>query len=369
MSEPFSFQFDYHSCRAAFLSAAEKRGVVKSHPHPLTSASGSGTALAVDTVYVGPEDAANLCIVLSGTHGVEGAAGSNAQTHWLTVSGEQDLPEDTALLFVHAVNPWGFARNARTNPNHVDINRNFLPNFDQLTPAHPVAQQVVDILAPSCEDVPSKEMIMAEVNAFAKEHSIDLFVQLAAGGQYHFPRSLQFGGQAPQWEHKTLVSIVQEAAQGRDCIALIDYHTGLGGYGQDFFMSFDPSESAGFKRACAWFGADKFERAVNEHDGKPDQVQSDYEGLLVTGLCRLLKDVPHVTALVIEFGTYPMFELLPLLVQENWLWTRSGIPADVQARVRAEYRAGFVVDAPDWTEAVCTLSRDHIDTILNGIGR
>ena len=36
------------------------------------------------------------------------------------------MPEDVAIVLVHALNPFGFAWRRRWNENNVDLNRNFL---------------------------------------------------------------------------------------------------------------------------------------------------------------------------------------------------------------------------------------------------
>jgi Protein of unknown function (DUF2817) len=46
-----------------------------------------------------------VLVVLSGVHGVEGIFGSAAQIEWIRRGENRRLPQDTAALLVHAVNP------------------------------------------------------------------------------------------------------------------------------------------------------------------------------------------------------------------------------------------------------------------------
>lgn len=62
----------------------------------------------------------------SATHGVEGFAGSACILDLLRTGAARELPPDTALLLVHAINPWGFAWIRRTTAEGVDLNRNFV---------------------------------------------------------------------------------------------------------------------------------------------------------------------------------------------------------------------------------------------------
>src|SRR3546814_9727826 len=82
-----------------------------------------GKPLYMDVAWVGPDDADVVLLSLSGTHGAEGFNGSAAQVHWLNLHGAEPLPKGVAMLFVHAVNPFGFAHMLRVNENNVDLNR------------------------------------------------------------------------------------------------------------------------------------------------------------------------------------------------------------------------------------------------------
>ena len=73
-----------------------------------------------------PADAANMLVLISSTHGVEGHCGSGAQIAWLATGGPAKLPKDTGALLVHAINPYGFAWTRRVNEDNVDLNRNFV---------------------------------------------------------------------------------------------------------------------------------------------------------------------------------------------------------------------------------------------------
>jgi len=94
------------------------------HPHPLHGP--DGKVIATDVALLGRPDAAKLMVLISGTHGVSGAYGSASQTAWLERRENWTLPDDTAVLMVHLINPWGVAWSRRTNEDNVDLNRNFI---------------------------------------------------------------------------------------------------------------------------------------------------------------------------------------------------------------------------------------------------
>src|SRR3546814_19582745 len=82
----------------------------------------------LDTAWFGPEDASCVLLNTCGTHGAEGYPGSAAQLAWMTTCGPMDLPADTAVLLIHAVNPYGFDWGLRGTENNVHLNRTFIYN-------------------------------------------------------------------------------------------------------------------------------------------------------------------------------------------------------------------------------------------------
>src|SRR3546814_19590214 len=77
--------------------------------------------------WLGADDAENVVLIVSGTHGPEGFMGSAAQIALLNkvALGAQN-PRNIKVVLVHAINPWGFAHVSRTTENNVDLNRNFI---------------------------------------------------------------------------------------------------------------------------------------------------------------------------------------------------------------------------------------------------
>ena len=73
------FSADYQEARQIFVSACNKvDAVLSSSLHP--KAGPNGEALYTDIAVLGPEEASSALVLQSGTHGVEGFAGSAIQT-------------------------------------------------------------------------------------------------------------------------------------------------------------------------------------------------------------------------------------------------------------------------------------------------
>ena len=104
------FSHSYASARKRFFDAAQARGLqVESHKQRMPGR--DKETLAMDVVLDGPPDADRLLVVSSGVHGVEGFCGSGIQVFSLQ---DEELrarakERGVALLYIHAVNPYGFS--------------------------------------------------------------------------------------------------------------------------------------------------------------------------------------------------------------------------------------------------------------------
>jgi hypothetical protein len=129
------FSQDYVEAREKFAAAARAAGAELTG-FALDKRGPDGGKLSTDVAWLGPRDARQVLVTISGTHGVEGFFGSATQIEWLRRAKTAHLPEGIAALHIHAINPYGFAWLRRTNEDNVDINRNWM-NFDATLPANP----------------------------------------------------------------------------------------------------------------------------------------------------------------------------------------------------------------------------------------
>ena len=106
MSNIQSFAADYAEAREKFLSAARLAGAA-THRYDNPTKGPKGEALSTDVARLGPDDATRILVTISSTHGIEGYCGSGFQVDWLASVGAAGLPNGTAVLFIHAINPYG----------------------------------------------------------------------------------------------------------------------------------------------------------------------------------------------------------------------------------------------------------------------
>ncbi len=92
---------------------------------PIAARGPAGEELAIDMLWVGAHDPEQVLLHISGTHGVEGYAGSAIQSA-IVESESLAVGPNQAVVFIHGLNPWGMAHLRRFNESNVDLNRNFL---------------------------------------------------------------------------------------------------------------------------------------------------------------------------------------------------------------------------------------------------
>src|SRR5512147_2685875 len=163
MAELTAFSDSYAEARRKFVDAARRAGAkLASYQHPGERGPG-GEALCLDVSVLGPGDAARVFVVGSGTHGIEGYSGSAVQRAWLR--GRPRLPKNTAVVFFHAQNPWGFAHKTRTTEENVDLNRNFI-DFAKPLPANPGYLELHPLIATQRWDEEAIEEIFRRLDAY-----------------------------------------------------------------------------------------------------------------------------------------------------------------------------------------------------------
>ncbi|HEX7385460.1 MAG TPA: DUF2817 domain-containing protein, partial [Burkholderiaceae bacterium] len=148
MSVARHFAQTYAEARAKFLAAAEAADLdATPHVHPLRGR--DGEEMALDVVRDGPHDASRVLVVSSGCHGVEGYCGSGIQIAMLGDPGLRRSARDAgvALLYLHALNPYGFSWWRRTTQENVDLNRNF-QDFSRPLPANAGYDSIAHWLVP-----------------------------------------------------------------------------------------------------------------------------------------------------------------------------------------------------------------------------
>ena len=350
-----SFSDSYVEARRRFLEAARDAGAtISSYKHPLPGPDGGD--IATDIARIGASSARNILAVGSGTHGVEGYCGSGIQTALLREGLASSLPDDMALIFIHAINPWGFAWGRRVNEDNVDLNRNFL-NHEISHPENPGYEDIYEALNPTDLSETSLKQGRERMKAYAEKHGPAALQHALSGGQYTYPEGVQFGGTKPVWSNSTLRQIIQKEMSGAKRIIFIDIHSGLGARGKGEVISTSSETSPIYQRLHALWGdivhSTKAEGSVSSN--VPGSITEVFEEEL---------SGREVSPCGLEFGTVAMNLVAAALVADNWLHRHGGLDNPAAPAIKKQIRDAFYVDADDWKEDVTRQTREMISRVL-----
>ncbi len=341
------FAASYSAARERFRSSAAAAGarVLRSYEHPGHTGP-HGEHLSIELAHLGNPQGRRQLLVISGTHGTEGHPGSAAQVAWLKSGDAARLPADTGVLMLHGLNPYGFAHGTRTTENNVDLNRNFV-DHGQPHPANPGYEEMRHCLVP--EDWSDEQLAAAAAaeQRFADERGADWVFDVLARGQYSDPQGIFYGGVAPEWSHRTLEAIVREHLAPAEKVGLLEWHTGIGAWGEPFFLCFSEPGSAELAQAARWWGAERV-LGVRPHG----LARPAYQGLVLQAVERFLDGRPLAGG-VIEFGTRGGPRVRRALRLDQWL-RRHGrrLSEDARSQLHADVLDAFNPVDSAWREAV-----------------
>ncbi len=355
------FAQTYAEAREKFLAAAQSRGLaVETHVLP-GIAGAQGETLATDVVRVGPSEAPGLLVLTSATHGVEGFCGSGAQIALLADGALHGEIADSgvAVLFVHAVNPYGFSHVRRVNEDNADLNRNFR-DFSKPPPANAGYAELHAVLLPDAwPPDPAGEAVLG---AYVAKHGAAGLQAAISGGQYAYPDGMFYGGDRPAWSNRMLRGVLRSHGAARARLGWLDFHTGLGPWGHCEKIWNGREVATDLARAKAWWGAD----VTSFFDGSSTSAP-------LTGVCgnAAYDECPQAqyAGVALEYGTKPLDEVLLALRADHWLNKHPDAPLEQRAAIKRQMRDAFYGDADDWKEAVVNQAQTTTLAALGALSR
>lgn len=357
-----AFSGSYAQAREKFLGAAGAAGLaIESKAHPQKGR--DGEEIAMDVARDGPAQADRLLIVSSACHGVEGFCGSGVQTAALQDATwrEHARRQGAAVLYIHALNPYGFSHTRRVTHENVDLNRNF-HDFSRPLPVNEAYRELQPLLLP--QSWPPEPANEAAVGHYIEKHGMAAFQAAISRGQHEFPDGLFFGGTAPTWSNLALREVLRAHGRRAGRIAWIDIHTGLGpsGVGERIYAGRD--DDAAVARARAWWGGGGNTPVTSIYDGSSSSA-------FLTGLMwgAAYEECPQAqyTGIALEYGTLPMLEVMRALRGEQWLHLHPKAPAGFAARIKQDMLDAFYTDTPAWKDEVLRQAREALFQAVDGL--
>ena len=219
----------YDEVRQRLSNLADSLGAeVSSH------AIDEGDDLYIDTYYLpSTQEQTNLILLTTGVHGMEGYIGSVM----LEVFFGEIYPtldrENTGILVVANVNPYGMKYMRRYNENNVDLNRNFIldwENFDLATnQEYPKVDAFLGPTGKIGNALWHEAGFYLSLAKTALTEGADTVSDALLGGQYEYPQGVYYGGTGDEASTVYLKRVFADCLDGEyENIVHIDIHSGYG---------------------------------------------------------------------------------------------------------------------------------------------
>lgn len=344
------FSQHYDEARHRFKERVTKTGGrLKSIPIGAGALTGPAhEPLSIDVGFWGPESGPTL-LISSGLHGIEGYCGSGIQLAAM----EKQYPAELKRIFIHALNPYGMAHLRRVNENNVDLNRNFIfqpQGFDGCSEGYHKLNRLLN---------PEKPFKGVELLSIIKtiftivKHGIPALKQAIASGQYAYPQGLFFGGAQLEEGPKKIMAALEEWLQPSKNILHVDFHTGLGEFGDYALLLEAPKTSPLYQEMNQAFGAKVQPWAAGEgvaygiSGGFPTAMQDRFGA--------------NIRVLTCEYGTYNPRKVIEAMTAENRAHFFGGKTEDA----KKQFKEIFYPQNPQWREKVLAGGLRVIDQALD----
>lgn len=354
-----SFSGSYSEARGKFLSAAcDANARICSYGRNDLRGR-QGEPLVCDVAVLGRNDAERAAIVITGTHGIEGYAGSAVLHRWLTTWSSDVSFEGIKIVLVHAINAWAFSHNTRTTEGNVDLNRNFFIDDDCYKLQNPSYDRLAPFLHATAFDASENVAAYRAYKSYLDQNGWHIENEMMAG-QSHRPDGLFYTGKEPAWSNRTFRRIVNEHVSGVKEIGFIDWHTGVGSFGEVVYLIFDAESSPEHATAANWWAGRK--AGINAFNAG---AIPSYEGLLCKAIRQELP-APRIAGAVIEFGTGDASATFRADRLDRWLSFEGNGDADYD-QFRCDYKNACCPNDLAWRRLVLASGPAIMDELFSGV--
>lgn len=348
----------YEIARHRFRAAASVLNA-QQEQHAICVESCPGENLSIDVAWIGSDDPEWTVVVSSGLHGVEGFFGSAVQLSWLThFAAKGALADNGRIVFIHAINPYGFRFIRRVNEDNTDLNRNFkLPtqSYQGRPDGYDSLQSFINPQSPPC----ILDTFRLRSSWYLARYGLPALKASIVTGQYDYPQGVFFGGQAPALSSCVIQTNYKRWVGRSEKVIHLDLHTGLGKFGTHKLLLADAANAAHLSRCQHQFGQDSIELTLDE---KGTSYRSN--GTMGQWLCHHLRDIDY-THFVAEFGTYTEAKNLGVVCADNraHLYGRPGTLAF--GRVKSKLMECFCPASKKWRATCLNQGVDLVDRCIH----
>lgn len=368
LAVPDAFATNYAQARVKFLQAAAT-AALPTRSFTQNEKGLEGEDLALDVAFEGHTDAPNLLILSCGTQGADGFAGSAIETFLLHDQEwhEQVKNNDSAVLYVHAVNPWGMSHLTFSDAQNINFVRNFV-DFAKPLPANLGYEQLHEkALTPPWAISHESEAATQEI---IKKHGLHFLLNIHQRGQYTRPNGFYYGGTAPSWSHQQWRKLLQTYGQRAQRIAWVDMRRGWGiSSGQATLVAnASPCDEEAIDRARDWWAAGDNTALV----ARPDALQTLIPFGTGNPVVSLAQECPQAqyTGLAAYFAVVESMQELSFAARSaQWLQAQTQPSSADAERTHAMMRAVSFKTQSTWQGPVIAQGRQIAFQALAGLSK
>ena len=365
-----SFYTSYDEIRAHLLDRVDslvKNGITVEHT---SYAIDESDDLYIDKVYLPSSgERTNLILLTTGVHGMEGYIGSVMLDVFFAEIYPTLNTENTGILIVANVNPYGMKYMRRYNENNVDLNRNFIEDWDNFDRSSNTEYPKVDkFLQPEGKMGNAFWHEVGFYLSLAKEAiftGADTISDALLTGQYEYPEGVYYGGDGDEKSTTYLKGVFRECLDSEyENIVHVDIHSGYGPrYNMVIFNSVQDETTEA--EAVEMFGYDYIIAVDSEEFYPTFGDTTDYFYRLKNGM----ESDKDLYSTCFEFGTigdsfFDSILSLKYTVDENrqhWYPTENKI---TEAVVRENYYELFYPTETEWREKTVADFKDAMFGVL-----
>ena len=329
--------------------------------------------LTIDWIQSGAiENNEKVLLFTTAEHGIEGYVGMAMLTHFVENYLPKLNPSNTGLLLVHGINPWGMQQRRRTNPNNVDLNRNFVIDPNLMDPSFNPKFSEMESFFSSPDPLTSRTAnsinFYFHLLKYRLRYSWNQLRGIWLLGQYRQPKGIHYGSTQIEQETGVLMELYKQAFRDYEQVLHLDMHTG---YGPRYQMSL--VNSVYEKRNSAEFSK-KFNYPLVVA-ANPDEFYAisgdmiDYVYLLHE------QQFPskHLYATSFEFGTFgesttAQIRTLKTMIFENQFYWYGASDHAVKQRVLVDFQELFFPQEEKWRRKAVADADQAFQGILNAEG-
>jgi hypothetical protein len=361
------FPDSYEDSRARFLQSLspiqQKWHSTQLEAHPLKD----HPDLTIDWLWAHAKEKKTLLIISTAEHGIEGYVGAAMLKLFIEEFTPRLNPENTGLLLIHGLNPWGMKHHRKVNKHNVDLNRNFV--FDGIfDPAiNPEFLRVADFINPqrrlesfSLENIRFWGNVVKHIFI----SGIPTITTAALLGQHHTPYGFYHGGTDYQESTRVAMNLYRRALAEYDSVIQIDIHTGYGPRDQ-MSIIVPPLDSHTSEELSEKFNYPLVQKINAEEFYAISGDMGEYYYRLRD------RDFPakRLFACGFEFGTFgdsllARIRSLRAMVFENQLHWQGAQNEQIAEQVRQEFKELYFPQETKWSEKALEDGRQAFDGIL-----